>query len=123
MGEPAEDISLFQHADMKIEKVKKELEKLMVQDLNLSHKMDLVVTEQKLLKERVEMGVSQTVSKTYNLVQDIQKKFEANAADNVRRDDKIRRVEKLVDWFYRGLIFAFVAGLLVIALNADKWIH
>jgi hypothetical protein len=104
---------LYIHADQKIEEVRKAAEQLMLADMNLSHKMDGVMTEQRLLKERVEEGISKTVFKTFEAVQDIQKRFEAQAGDNRIRDHKIGRVENMVEWFYRGLIMVFVAGLLL----------
>jgi len=107
-------IELYRHADKKIDEVKKELEQLMIQDLNLSHKMDIVVTEQKLLKERFEEGVSKTVFKTFEAVQLMSSKFETLSGENRIRDHKIQKVEALVEWIYRGLVFVFVAGLLLI---------
>lgn len=104
---------LYVHADKKIEDVRKAAEQLMLADMNLSHKMDGVMTEQRLLKERVEEGISKTVFKTFEAVQNIQKRFEEAAGDNRIRDHKITRVENMVEWFYRGLIMVFVAGLLL----------
>lgn len=104
---------LYRHADEKIDRARKDIENLMLSDMNLSHKMDNVITQQQLLKERVEEGVSKTVFKTFEAVQGIQKQFESMAGQNAIRDHKIGRVENMVEWFYRGLIMVFVAGLLL----------
>jgi hypothetical protein len=104
---------LYIHADKKIEEVRKAAEQLMLSDMNLSHKMDGVITEQRLLKERVEEGISKTVSKTFDAVMAIQKQFEVQSGDNRIRDHKISKVENMVEWFYRGLIMVFVVGLLL----------
>jgi len=104
---------LYIHADQKIEEVRKAAEQLMLADMNLSHKMDGVMTEQRLLKERVEEGISKTVFKTFEAVQHIQKRFEEVSGDNRMRDHKINRVENMVEWFYRGIVMVFVAGLLL----------
>jgi len=108
-----EDKDLYLSADAKIERLKEEVSQLVKSDLGLGTKIDVVLTEQRLLKERFEEGVSKTAYKTYEMVNQIFSQLKDLAGENKMRDHKINKVENMVEWFYRGLIFVFVAGMLI----------
>lgn len=54
-----------------IDQVRKDVENLMREDMKLDHKADLMLNEQRLLKERIEEGISKTVWATSKKVDDI----------------------------------------------------
>jgi len=64
-------IDLFLRADTKIDEIKKDVSDLIKSDLGLGSKIDVVLTEQRLLKERFEEGVSRTVASTAGKVNDL----------------------------------------------------
>lgn len=104
---------LYLHADKKIEETRKAVEQLMLSDMNLAHKMDNVMTQQTLLKERVEEGVSKTVFKTFEAVKDIQESMMKIHGDNATRDHRIAKAEGMVEWIFRGFIVAMVLGAML----------
>ena len=61
-------VDLFLKADAKIDVIREKAERLMVEDLDIKHKMDLVIQRQDQLKERFEHS-SSTGHKTWELVQ------------------------------------------------------
>lgn len=93
--------------------IKQEMNELVKSDMWLGTKIDAVLEAQRLLKERIEEGVSKTAYKTYESVNQILSQLKDIAAENKMRDHKISKTENMVEWFYRGLIFTFVAGLLI----------
>ncbi len=62
---------LYLATDSKIEKLKSDVVELMKSDLGLGSKLDVVLTEQRLLKERFEEGVSKTVAVTASKVNEL----------------------------------------------------
>lgn len=72
MSDPTDKaIDLFLRADTKIDEIKSEVSELIKSDLGLGSKIDVVLTEQRLLKERFEEGVSRTVASTAGKVNDL----------------------------------------------------
>lgn len=112
-GEKA--IDLFLRADTKIDDIKKEVSDLIKSDMGLGSKIDVVLTEQRLLKERFEEGVSRTVAATASKVNDLvalvttfKSEHEKLAASVKLMDEK--QLGPLADnqkWMTRGL-FAVV---------------
>jgi hypothetical protein len=70
------DVGLYIEADRKIEKIKADVSELIKSDLGLGHKMEIVLTEQRLLKERVEQGVAKTAYETLQRVNELFKSME-----------------------------------------------
>jgi len=56
MTDEAKAIDLFLRADVKIDQIKNDVSDLIKSDLGLGAKIDVVLTEQRLLKERFEEG-------------------------------------------------------------------
>lgn len=115
MEETNKAIDLFLRADQKIDAIKFEVSELVKSDLGLGSKIDVVLTEQRLLKERFEEGVSKTVAVTAGkvnelvaLVTSFKNEHEKLAAAVKTLDEKV--VAPISDdqkWIRRGL-FAIV---------------
>lgn len=113
---------LFLNADKKIEKAKADIELLFKNGLNLDHKMDVLMTEQRLLKERVEEGVSKTAYKTYEMVNQIFSQMKDMAGDNKIRDHRISHNEKIMEWVVRGFVIVIAASVVGgVILAILKW--
>lgn len=113
---------LYLKADEKIEKARGDIELLFKNGLNLDHKMDMLMTEQRLLKERVEEGVSKTAYKTYEMVNQIFGQIKDMAGENKIRDHKISYVEKTNEWIVRGFVIVIAASVVgAVILAILKW--
>lgn len=121
-------IDLFLRSDQKIDEIKKEVADLIKSDLGLGSKIDVVLTEQRLLKERFEEGVSRTVAATAGKVNDLvalvttfKNEHEKLAAAVKTLDEKV--VAPIADdqkWIRRGL-FAVVFLSVFAAVMTFLW--
>lgn len=106
-------VALFIEQQKELNRIKDDVTKLIKEDLGLDHKMDMLMTEQRLLKERVEEGVSKTAYKTYEMVNQIFTQIKDMSAENKMRDHKIGQSEKQLDWIIRGFVIVMVSGMLL----------
>lgn len=121
-------IDLFLRSDQKIDQIKQEVSDLIKSDLGLGSKIDVVLTEQRLLKERFEEGVSRTVAATAGKVNDLvalvttfKNEHEKLAAAVRTLDEKV--VAPIADdqkWIRRGL-FAVVFLSVFAAVMTFLW--
>lgn len=121
-------IDLFLRADQKIDAIKGDVSELIKSDLGLGSKIDVVLTEQRLLKERFEEGVSKTVAVTagkvnelVGLVTSFKNEHEKLAAVVRTLEDKV--VQPIADdqrWIRRGL-FAVVFLSVFAAVMTFLW--
>lgn len=121
-------IDLFLRADTKIDDIKKDVSELIKSDLGLGSKIDVVLTEQRLLKERFEEGVSRTVASTAGKVNDLvalvttfKNEHEKLVSRFTTLEDKV--VQPIADdqkWIRRGL-FAVVFLSVFAAVMTFLW--
>lgn len=121
-------IDLFLRADQKIDVIKADVSDLIRSDLGLGSKIDVVLTEQRLLKERFEEGVSKTVAVTAGkvnelvaLVTSFKNEHEKLAAVVDTLETKV--VQPIADdqrWIRRGL-FAVVFLSVFAAVMTFLW--
>lgn len=76
-----------------IDSVRKDVENLMREDMKLDHKVDLMLHEQRLLKERIEEGISKTVWATSKKVDELLMCVGAFKSDKDRLDERVSFVE------------------------------
>ena len=125
---PDKTIDLYLRADLKIDQIKSEVSELIKSDMGLGAKIDVVLTEQRLLKERFEEGVSRTVAATAGKVNDLvalvttfKSEHEKLAAVVKTLDEKV--VSPIADdqkWIRRGL-FAVVFLSVFAAVMTFLW--
>lgn len=114
MSEPGVDktIELYLRADSKIDQIKHDVSDLMKSDLGLGAKIDVVLTEQRLLKERFEEGVSRTVASTATKVNDLVALVTSFKNEheklvhtfNVTEEKVIKPLADNQKWMIRGLL-------------------
>lgn len=110
--EEREAVELYLRADQKIDKIREDVSDLVKSDLGLGSKLDVVLTEQRLLKERFEEGVSKTVATTATKVNELValvttfKNEHEKLAHTVKSlaDNVIGPVADDQKWIRRGLI-------------------
>lgn len=76
-----------------IDAVKKDVENLMREDMKLDHKADLMLNEQRLLKERIEEGISKTVWATSKKVDEILVAFGNVQEKNKQQDMTVKNLQ------------------------------
>ena len=104
--EPKNEKDLFIYTDEKIEKVKAEVSDVIKSILSQGQKIDQ-------LTERINEGVSKTAFKTWEKVNEISVALNEMKHDNGKRDVRIDGIQRLVEWFYRGLIFILASGIIL----------
>lgn len=105
-------IELYLRADSKIDSINRDVSELIKSDMGLGAKIDVVLTEQRLLKERFEEGVSRTVASTAGKVNELValittfKNEHEKLAHTVKTlaDNVIGPVVDDQKWIRRGLI-------------------
>lgn len=105
-----------------IDAVRKDVENLMREDMKLDHKADLMLNEQRLLKERIEEGISKTVYSTSKKVDDILVAFGSLKTENERQDlvvknlhDNFKTIQDDFKIIYRSIfITCFVAVVIAV---------
>lgn len=125
---PDKAIDLFLRADSKIDAINRDVSELIKSDLGLGAKIDVVLTEQRLLKERFEEGVSRTVASTAGKVNDLVAlitTFKNEHEKLASRFDTLEKkvVEPIADdqkWIRRGL-FAVVFLSVFAAVMTFLW--
>lgn len=111
--EPEDPLKLFVEADRKIEAVRTEVADIIRKEFTLENKMDMLLSEQRHLKERFEEGVSKTTGKIYEMVDHIYKEIENISSSNAIRDVKLERAEHHYEWIFRGFIITFVLSVML----------
>lgn len=120
-----ESVSLYLRLDEKIEKTRADVSELIRSDLGLGSKIDVVLTEQRLLKERFEEGVSKTVAATALKVNELI----ALVTTFKNEHDKLaltvnsvhgKRIDELADenrWVRRGILAVVFLSIFAAALT------
>ena len=93
-----------------IDEIRERVEKCMQEDLKLEHKADLMLTEQRLLKERVEHGISKTVSSMNKSLQDFMIEWGRKKEQDELRDQRIANVESGLQWIFRIFVVSVAGG-------------
>lgn len=109
-----------------IDAVKKDVENLIREDMKLDHKADLMLNEQRLLKERIEEGISKTVWATSKKVDEILMGFGAVKTENERQDLVVKTLQEnfkvIQDDFkiiYRSI---FITGFVAVIIAVVKYL-
>jgi len=109
-----------------IDAVRKDVENLMREDMKLDHKADLMLNEQRLLKERIEEGISKTVWATSKKVDDILVAFGAVKTDNERQDlivktlqDNFKVIQDDFKIIYRSI---FITCFVAVVIGVVKYL-
>jgi hypothetical protein len=120
-----DSIALYLRLDDKLERTKDAVSDLMKSDLGLAGKIDNVLTEQRLLKERFEEGVSKTVATTATKVNELvalvttfKNEHEKLAAKFQTLDEKV--IAPIADdqkWIRRGLFAVVFLSVFATAMS------
>lgn len=118
-------VELFKVSDGKIENLKQDVAELIKTDLGLGHKMELVMSEQRLLKERVEEGVAKTAYKTLEQVIALSNQItefqHAMTLQKMTTQSLTERVNSHGDdlrWIRRGIFGVVFVTILTVMLTA-----
>jgi hypothetical protein len=121
-------VHLFLESKRDIDGIRKDVGELIKSDLGLGSKIDVVLTEQRLLKERFEEGVSRTVASTAGKVNELvalittfKNEHEKLAAAVKTLDEKVLQpISDDQKWIRRGL-FAVVFLSVFAAVMTFLW--
>ena len=100
-----QDISLFQHADNKIEKIKEEVGDLLQKDLELKLKIDR-------LTDRIDNGVSITGQKTLEKVTGLVSQVAQFATALEKQEISLKSHQDSIDRINRGVFWLAFCGVL-----------
>ena len=120
-----DSVALYLRLDEKVERTREAVSDLMKSDLGLSGKIDNILTEQRLLKERFEEGVSKTVAATATKVNELvalvttfKNEHEKLASKFQTLDEKV--ITPIADdqkWIRRGLFAVVFLSVFATAMS------